>query len=501
MDERRGLYTYDLEWQPIPWGPTKSSQMLKRNYAILAAIPLVFFTSASAADKVQAFSRADLAAAATLRERALSDSTAYQLVESLTTEVGSRLAGSPGDKAAVAWALREMHRLGFVNVRTVVAAVPRWVRGEAEFAVVAPFPQTMPTLALGGSIGTGDEGIEAEAVMVKDLAALAALPAGAVKDKIVFFSNRMARTQDGSGYSAAVPVRALGASAAAALGATGIVIRSVGTSSGRFPHTGGLRYSATDPRIPALAISNVDADSLERQFASGKTVRVRMKSSARDLPQSTSANVVGEIPGTDRANEIVILGAHLDSWDPGVGAIDDGTGVAIMMSVANLIKGLDSKPRRTIRVVLFANEEFGTTGSKAYLAASAAEADRHVLGFEADFGTGPVWRLSSRVNPGQLPVVDQIYRALAPLKLVRGNNEARGGADLEGWSKLGMPIIEPGLDGTKYFDVHHTANDTMEQVDARALQQAVAAYAASVWLGSQYSGSWERVTEPKPPRR
>jgi carboxypeptidase Q len=475
--------------------------MRKQNHPIFSAILLVFFTAATAADKTPAFTRSDLAAAATLRERALSDSTPYQLVESLTTEVGPRPAGSSGDKAAVAWALREMKRLGFTNVRTIEATVPHWVRGEAQFAVLAPFPQNMPTLALGGSVGTADEGIEADVVMVKDLAALAALPAGTVKDKIVFFTNRMARSQDGSGYVNAVPVRVQGASAAAALGASAIVIRSIGTSTGRFPHTGAMRYAATAPRIPAVAISNIDADALERQFASGKTVRVRLRSSSRDLPPALSANVVGEIPGTDRANEIVILGAHLDSWDPGVGAIDDGTGVAIMMGVANLIKGLDVKPRRTIRVVLFANEEFGTSGSQAYLAAHQADAASHVLGFEADFGTGPVWRLSSRVNPAQLPVVDEIYRALAPLKLARGGNEARGGADLDGWSRLGMPTLEPGLDGTKYFDVHHTANDTMDQVDPQALRQAVAAFATSVWLGSQFSGSWERVTEPKPPRR
>jgi Zn-dependent M28 family amino/carboxypeptidase len=230
-------------------------------------------------------------------------------------------------------------------------------------------------------------------------------------------------------------------------------------------------------------------------------VRLSIKSSSRDLPQVRSANVVGEIPGTDLANEIVILGAHLDSWDPGVGALDDGAGVAIMIGVAKLINELDVKPRRTIRVVLFANEEFGTSGSLAYVAANEADVARHVLGFEADFGAGPVWRLSSRVNPAQLPAVDQIFRALAPLKLARGNNEARGGADLEGLSKLGMPILEPGLDGTGYFDVHHTANDTLAQVDPKALRQSVAAFATSVWLGAQYPGTWERVTAEKPPRR
>ena len=178
--------------------------MRKQNYPIFAGLLLAFFTTATAADKPPAFTRADLAAAATLRERALDDTTAYQLIESLTTEVGPRPAGSPGDKAAVAWGLREMKRLGFANVHTVEAIVPQWVRGEAEFAVLAPYPQSMPTLALGGSIGTGSEGIEADAVMVKDLEALAALPAGAVKDKIVFFSNRMERTRDGSGYGKAV---------------------------------------------------------------------------------------------------------------------------------------------------------------------------------------------------------------------------------------------------------------------------------------------------------
>jgi hypothetical protein len=478
-----------------------SRLMLKPKLAFSAFLLLAPLMTASAADKAASFSRADLSAAATLRERALADPTAYKLVESLTTEVGSRLAGSPGDKAAVAWAVREMQRLGFSNVRTADAFVPNWVRGEAEFAILAPWPQTMPTLALGGSVGTRSEGLEAEAVMVKDLAALAALPPDAVRNRIVFFSNRMERTRDGSGYARAVAIRGSGPSAAAALGAIGVVIRSIGTSDHRFPHTGGTRYSLDAPRIPALAISNPDADALERQFASGQTVRLRMKSSARDLPQVRSANVIGEIPGGELADQIVILAAHLDSWDPAVGALDNASGVGLLMGVAKLVKELDVKPRRTIRVVLFANEEYAQSGSIAYLAAHEAEIPRHVLGFEADFGAGPVWRLASRVNPAQLPAVEQIYRALAPFKLVRGDNEARGGADLDGLAKLGMPVIEPGLDGTNYFDVHHTADDTLARVDPGALRQSVAAFAVSVWLGAQYPGTWERVTTAKPPRR
>jgi len=468
---------------------------------LFATILLSLHGLVSAAEPVSTYSKSDLRAAETLRDRASTDATAFQLVQSLTTEVGARPAGSAGDRAAVAWAVREMQRLGFSKVRTMEVKVPHWVRGEASFNVLEPWPQAMPVLALGGSVGTAPEGIEAEAVMVKDLAGLSALPPGAVRDRIVFFNNRMERTRDGSGYGTAVAVRATGPALAASLGAVGVVIRSVGTSNDRFPHTGTTRYNPEVPRIPALAVSNPDADALERQFANGKAVRVHLASSSRDLPQALSANVIGEIPGTDRANEIVILGAHLDSWDPGVGAIDDGAGVAITMGAVKLIQGLDAKPRRTIRVVLFANEEFGTSGSQAYVAADAADTARHVLGFEADFGAGPVWRLSSRVNPAQLPMVDQIYRALAPLKLARGNNEASGGADLDGLAKLGMALLSPDLDGTNYFDVHHTANDTLAQVDPAALRQSVAAFAISAWLGAQNPGNWERVTTPKPPRR
>src|SRR3954470_7009596 len=247
--------------------------MLKLKLPLIPLSVMALFTLAHspvlAANRDESFARADLAAAALLRTRALADDTAYQLVESLTTEVGPRPAGSPGDRAAVAWALREMQRLGFANVHTVAATVPHWVRGEAEFSVLAPWPQIMPTLALGGSVGTGSEGLEADAVMVKDLDALAQLPAGAVKDKIVFFTLHMERTRDGAGYGKAVTVRAAGPSAASALGALGVVIRSISTSNTRFPHTGATRYTATSPRVPAFAIANPDADALERQFASG----------------------------------------------------------------------------------------------------------------------------------------------------------------------------------------------------------------------------------------
>ncbi|MCB1623626.1 MAG: M20/M25/M40 family metallo-hydrolase [Pseudomonadales bacterium] len=441
----------------------------------------------------------DLAAAAALRDRALIDNTAFELVSSLTTEVGPRAAGSSGDPAAVEWAERKMRQLGFSNVRRMDVVVPHWVRGTATFAVREPYPQGMPVLALGGSIGTPDSGIEAEIVMVRDLATLAALAPGAVKDRIVFFNGPTERTPDGRGYGKAVQVRTQGPSAAAALGAIGVVIRSIGTSPNRFPHTGALSYNISAPRIPAVALSNPDADALERQVAAGKPVRVSMMLTARDLPQTLSANVIGEIPGTDSDAEIVVLGAHLDSWDPGTGALDDGAGVAITMTAAKLIKEMTPKPRRTIRVVLFANEEFGLSGSRAYADKIGEEFTRHAIGMEADLGAGPVLKLASRVPAELLPAIQAMQELLAPLGVEPGSNETNGGADIGPLRRLGMPLLGPQLDATHYFDVHHTANDTLAQVDPEHIRQASAVYAVSAYLAAQLPGSWGRLpTTPSP---
>jgi Zn-dependent M28 family amino/carboxypeptidase len=449
--------------------------------------------------RAQSFDAKHIAAAQALRDRALQDATAYEVVSGLTTEVGPRAAGTPQDAAAVAWAVAKLRQLGFSNVRTMEVIVPRWVRGEARFSVVSPYPQSMPTLALGGSIGTVDGGLEAGIVMVRDFDALAALPAGAVAGKIVFFNGRTERTRDGSGYGRAVRVRSGGPSAAAQLGAVGVVIRSIGTSNNRFPHTGTTNYSIGAPRIPAVAISNPDADALERQIASGKPVTANMIVTARDLPQVRSANVIGEIPGTDPNAEIVLLGAHLDSWDPGTGALDDGAGVAIVVAAAKLIRETVPRPRRTIRVVLFANEEFGLSGSLGYATQIGDELARHAIGLEADFGAGPVYELRSRVPTEYLPAIDAMHSVLAALGIARGNNEATGGADLAPLRRQGMPLLEPELDGTYYFDVHHTANDTLDQIKPEHLRQSVAAFAVSAYLAAQYAPSWGRM--PTPPEQ
>ncbi|HKR35281.1 MAG TPA: M20/M25/M40 family metallo-hydrolase [Steroidobacteraceae bacterium] len=447
------------------------------------------------------WSEQQLATAAALRDRAMAGTSAYEHVTSLVTEVGPRSAGSSGDAAAVRWALNKLGSLGFSNVRTQDVLVPHWVRGHAEVTLAGPVPQPLVAVALGGSVGTSDEGIEAPVLEVASLDALNALPAATVGGKIVFINQRMERTRDGAGYGATVKIRSDGPSAAGQLGAVAVLIRSVGTSNERHAHTGTTRYRVDAPRIPALALSNPDADQLARWLKPGKPVRVRVKSTARELPATWSANVIGEIPGAERGNEIVLLGAHLDSWDLGQGAIDDGAGVAIVVEAARLIGKLERKPARTVRVVLFANEEFGLSGANEYARLVGDEAARHVLAAEADLGAGAVWRVQSLVAPGAVPAIDAIREVLKPLALESGGNEAHGGSDIGPLRALGVPILELSQDATNYFDVHHTLDDTLTQIDAKTLNQVVAAYAVAAYMAASKNGDFGRLAAEEKEQR
>lgn len=463
--------------------------MNKSKLFCAAFAALLAARAAGAAD----WSEQDLAAADALRDRALSASTAFEHVSSLVTEVGPRSAGSAGDAAAVRWAMNRLAALGFSNVRTQDVLVPRWVRGTAEASILSPFPQSLVTVALGGSVGTAEEGVESAVIEAASIEALNALPAASVAGKIVFINQPTQRSRDGSGYGQAVRARAQGPSAAAELGAVALVIRSIGTSSDRIAHTGALVYRADAPRIPAFAISNPDADLLSRQIKLGKPVRMRLKSTARELPPVWSANVIGEVPGRERPDEIVLLAAHLDSWDLGHGALDDGAGVATVVEAARLISKMNRPPARTVRVVLFANEEFGLSGAREYAKLAASELPRHVLAMESDMGAGPVWQLESRVAPEALPAIAKMHEVLKPLSIEAGGETAQGGGDIQPLMALGVPVIDLTPDGSLYFDVHHTVNDTLAKVDKAALDQSVAAYAVAAYLAATKQGDFGRV--------
>jgi carboxypeptidase Q len=461
--------------------------------AALNALIALSLCSTGALALADDWTEEDLAAAAALRDRALSGTQAFQHVESLVTEVGHRFAGSEGDAAAVRWALDRLAKLGFTNVRSQDVLVPRWIRGETELTLLGTPSIPLVGVTLGGSVGTPEEGIEGAVLRVESFDELQKLPANAAANKIVFIDHRMERSQAGSGYSQVVRGRVLGPSAAAKLGAIGLVIRSVGTSDDRIAHTGALRYDIDAPRIPAFSVSNPDADLLARRVSAGKQVRLRLKSTARELPPAWSANVIGDIPGRERPQEIVLLGAHLDSWDVGHGALDDGAGVAIVMEAARLISRLDRKPARTIRVVLFANEEFGLSGAREYAKQLGDDVDRHVLAVEADVGQGPVWRIRSKVAPEALPSIAAMHSVLQPINVERGDNEANGGADIDPLRALGVPILDLSLDASLYFDVHHTENDTLLKVDPKVLDQSVAAFAVTAYLAATKQGDFGRL--------
>ncbi len=441
------------------------------------------------------------ATAARLRDRALVDNRAYEFVESLVVEVGPRFAGSEGDRRAVAWGEAKLRELGFDRVRTEPVMVPAWVRGTAVAEIVSPYPQPMVVTALGGSVATpAGGGLTAEVVRVTSLDGVDDLAEQETRGKIVFIDLRMERQKDGSGYGKTVPIRSQGAIRAAQRGAAAVLIRSVGTDTDRIAHTGAMRYSSEVTKIPAAALSNPDADTLalaiEQATRADQAVTVHLELTTRRDADVPSANVIGEILGREKPEEIVLLACHLDSWDLGQGAIDDGAGCAIVTEAARLIAQLPQRQRRTLRVVLFANEEFGLSGARAYAAAHAGEVALHVGGMEADFGAGKVWSFESRVAERQLPAIEAIAQLLAPLGIQQGGNESHGGADLSPLRPQGLPIFGLYQDGTFYFDVHHTANDTLAAVDREGLSQNVAAYATVAYCAAELEEPFSAPAEP-----
>jgi len=462
-------------------------------YQLCCTLLVLMIASAAAARDSDSWSAADLAAAATLRERALSGTRALDHVTSLTTEVGPRLAGSSGDRAAVVWALNRLRDLGFEDAQAQPVTVPHWERGQTEIEITAPFAQPLVGAALGGSVGTSEEGIEAPVVTVASLDQLEALGTDRVAGNIVFVDERMEATRDGSGYAKAVRKRIRGPSAAARLGAVALVIRSVGTSNDRIAHTGGLVYDDDTARIPAIAISNPDADLLGRQMETGLPVTLHLRMTARELPAARSANVFADVRGRDPDTGIVLLGAHLDSWDLGQGAEDDGAGVAIVIEAARMIANMQSRPARTIRVVLYANEEYGLSGAGEFARQLAGDVDRIMLAMEADLGSGAPWGFDAEVAPEAVSDVMTIHRLLAPLGIEFLGNEASGGADLQVLKRAGVPVFEIHHDARPYFEVHHTVNDTLDRVDGKSLDSLVAAYAAAAYLAASKQGDFGRL--------
>jgi hypothetical protein len=421
--------------------------------------------------------------ASSLGQKALDDPAAFAFVASLTTEIGQRLAGTEAHRRAVTWAEAKLKETGFENVHSEPFSFPAWIRGAERAEIIGPMPQHLAITALGGSVATDPNGIEAEIALFRTYAELLAAPPGSLTGKIAVVTQRMVRAEDGSGYGAANPIRRSGPSEAAKRGALAYLLRSLGTDSHRLPHTGALNYDDGAPRIPAAALANPDADQLERLSALGP-VRVRLLLTPTVHENAPSWNVVGEIRGAERPDEIVLIGGHLDSWDLGTGATDDGAGIAIAFGAARLIGGLPQRPSRTIRVVLFGAEEMDFSGA-AYARAHENETGKIVVAGEADFGARVVYSVQLPPGAGGSEFGRTLGRIIAPLGANIDRRPALGsGEDIRGLQKAGVPVASLRQDGLDYFDTHHTADDTLDKIDPKQLNQAVAVWSAFTYLAA-----------------
>ena len=458
---------------------------------LLAASLLLATGIASAADPTS-IPAAAVKTAEQLRDRAMHDDTGYRIVASLTTEVGPRMAGSDADQRARDWAIAKFKALGYDKVYTEAVTFPLWQRRSEHGAIVAPFPQPLVLTALGYSPGTAKGGLTAQVLKFDSLDALKAADPASVKGRIVYIGYRMQRHKDGHDYGMGSAVRTAGPVIAAAKGAAGYLLRSAGTDANqRIAHTGVTGFTDPAKAIPAAALSNPDADQLERVLAYGKPVTVKLDLDCGIVGEYTGANVIGEITGKKYPDQVVAIGGHLDSWDPGTGAIDDGAGVAIAMAAGKLIHDLPQRPDRTIRVIAFANEEMGLWGGKAYAEKHASEVGKFQLGTESDFGSGPVWRMSASVKPEARDAIAQIAKVLAPIGVAYdARHPGGGGSDLSQMHGKGMAALSLTQDGTYYFDWHHTANDTLDKIDPRQLAQNVAVYATFSYMAAQADGDF-----------
>jgi len=429
-----------------------------------------------------------------LRERALIDNLSVDIVESITTEVGPRRVGTDGDKRAIAWAQEKFRELGFDRVWIEEFEVPHgWIRGEARAEVMYPYPHKLVLTALGYSVGTNGD-LAGEIVEFDSFEALEAVPEGdSLNGKIAFVSYSMADyvPAEGesrmAGYGKGTRARGQGHVVAAKRGADAIIIRSVGTDHNRNGHTGsGYGYEEGVKKIPAAAVSAPDAILLQNMLSRGKPVIVKMNMTSEITGPVMGANVIGEITGRSGADDYLVMGAHLDSWDEGTGAIDDGAGVGSMMAAAAMIGQMEQRPERSIRVLLFGAEEIGLVGVQAYHEQHREELEDHLLGAEVDGGGGRIHTLTSGVGEQSLPIVREMYKLIAPLGIAWSDaNDATGASDMSVLGRAGMPALNFGQNSNDYFNYHHTPNDTFDKIIPEDMRYLTAAYATLFYVAAE----------------
>lgn len=427
------------------------------------------------------------AAAKKIIDASLAGNDAWKKLEELCDGIGHRISGSENLNKAVAWGVAKMKADGQENVRAEPVMVPKWVRGEESLLMVEPRHSPIAMLGLGGSVGTPPEGISAEVLVVSDEKELEAAGDKA-KGKIVLFDNAMQQYDPvkGSGYGTTVRFRHKGAVLTSKQGGVACLVRSVTARSLRSPHTGSMSYGGAKVKIPAAAVSTEDAEMIARLAARGIPVKLTLKMSAKDEGMVPCANVVGELRGREKPDEIVVLSGHLDSWDVGQGAQDDGGGCVTAMEAIHVLRRLNMIPRRTIRVVLWVNEENGLSGAKQYAKDHAGELEKHVAAIESDSGifTPTGYSVECRdgnrqsMAAGQMVDLMKLLRPLGRMDVRSGYS----GADVSAMKDGGVVLLGFDVEDSKYFDYHHTQADTLDKIDPKDLSQCVASMAAIAYV-------------------
>jgi carboxypeptidase Q len=405
---------------------------------------------------------------------ALTKNRAYERLEYLTDSIGNRISGSRNLERAIAWAVSEMKKDGLDNVRTEKVMVPHWVRG-AESLEIVPSGQKLAMLGLGNSVATPVDGVTADIVVVRTFAELDAL-GEKVRGKIVVYNAPF------TNYGATVQYRGQGASRAARYGAVAALVRSITPISLQTPHTGAMNYDPQQPKIPTAAITIEAAEMLQRLYDRGEPVSLRLKMEAKFLPDAESANVIAELKGSERPDEIVVIGGHFDSWDVGQGAHDDGGSCIAAWEAIRLLKELGLRPKRTIRVVLFTNEENGLRGGTGYLDAHRAELSKHIIAIEADSGIYKPegFGLAATAPPLARSNLLEIAKLLAGIEGDRIGADG-GGADIGPMMREGVLGMNLDVEGSKYFEIHHTQADTLDKINPRDLALCVATMAVMAY--------------------
>lgn len=455
--------------------------------SMLTAACLSAFIALPASAQSNVFSDEDKELVRELRDNAMQGTNAFDYVEDLTTRVGQRMPGSDGDRRGVEWATSTLEAMGFDSVHHEPVTFPTWTRGHESATITSHGDQSLVLTTLGYTPATPEDGIEAEVVMFDSLDDLREADRDDVEGRIAFIRYRMERSQDGSTYGPAVSARSLGPGIAAEKGAQALVIRSISTSDERFAHTGMVSYNWDGDNflVPAAALSNPDADQLERLVKLGETVTMNLNLQPSYGDDYTSQNVIADIKGSEKPDEYVIISAHLDSWDLSPGAFDDAAGVGIVLATAERLLALETRPKRTVRVILFAAEEIGLLGAREYARKHADNLQSHFVGSESDFGAGQVYQFNARVKESAWPAIEEIAAELEPLGVELGERDASGGPDMIPLRNQGMSVVDLLQDGTYYFDYHHTKNDTLDKVDPEDLDQNVAAWLVFTWLAAQ----------------